>query len=87
MLGGAALSDNSNSAPAVIKILCPKDPEFYAPLALSCQKGQHLPAPEVYKNQSPKLISGDFSSLILGTSRRANIRKSSLISEDSGFPR
>ena len=28
-----------------IKILCPKDPEFYSPLALNCQKGQHLPAP------------------------------------------
>ena len=36
-----------------MKILCPKDPEFYIPLALNCQKGQHLPAPEVYKNQSP----------------------------------
>ena len=33
-----------------IKSLCPKDPEFYTPLALNCQKG---PAPEVYKNQSP----------------------------------
>ena len=40
-----------------IKILCPKDPEFYTPLALNCQKGQHLPAPEVYKNQSPILVS------------------------------
>ena len=38
-----------------IKILCPKEPEFYTPLALNRQKGQHLPAPEVYKNQSPKL--------------------------------
>ena len=28
--------------------------DFYAPLALNCQKGQHLPALEVYKNQSPK---------------------------------
>ena len=26
---------------------------FYTPLLLNCQKGQHLPAPEVYKNQSP----------------------------------
>ena len=51
MLGGAALCDNS--APAVcIKMLCPQDPEFYTPLALNCQKGQHLPAPEVCKNQS-----------------------------------
>ena len=24
-----------------------KDPEFYSPLALTCQKGQHFPAPEV----------------------------------------
>ena len=38
-----------------IKILCPKDPEFYTPLALNCPKGQHLPAPEVYKNQSPMM--------------------------------
>ena len=29
----------------------PKDPEFYTPLALNCQKGQHLPALEVYKKQ------------------------------------
>ena len=37
-----------------IKILCPKDPDFYTPLALKTAKGQHLPALEVYKNQSPK---------------------------------
>ena len=37
-----------------IKILCPKDPEFHTPLALNCRKGQHLPALEVYKNQSPR---------------------------------
>ena len=36
-----------------IRILCPKDSEFYTPLALNRQKGQHLPALEVYKNQSP----------------------------------
>ena len=36
-----------------IKILCPKDPEFYTPLALNCQNGHQLPAPEVYENQSP----------------------------------
>ena len=42
-----------------IKILHPKDPQFYTPLALNCQKGQHLPAPEVYKNQSP--IEGTYS--------------------------
>ena len=36
-----------------IKILCTKDPEFYTPLALNCHKGQHLPALEVYRNQSP----------------------------------
>ena len=36
-----------------IKILCPKDPEFYTPLALKTAKGQHLPALVVYKNQSP----------------------------------
>ena len=27
--------------------------DFYTPLALNYQKGQHLPAPDVYKNQSP----------------------------------
>ena len=36
-----------------IKILCPKDPESYTPLALKTAEGQHLPALEVYKNQSP----------------------------------
>ena len=36
-----------------IKILCPKDPDFYTPLALKTAKGQHLPALVVYKNQSP----------------------------------
>ena len=28
--------------------------DVYIPLALNCRKGQHLPALEVYKNQSPK---------------------------------
>ena len=37
-----------------IKILCPKGPDFYTLLALKTAKGQHLPALEVYKNQSPK---------------------------------
>ena len=37
-----------------IKILCPdEDPDFYTPLALENGKRQHLPALEVYKNQSP----------------------------------
>ena len=36
-----------------IKILCPKDPDFYTPLALKTATGQHLPALVVYKNQSP----------------------------------
>ena len=40
-----------------IKILCPKDPDFYTPLALKRAKGQHLPALEVYKNQSPILLA------------------------------
>ena len=38
-----------------IKILCPKDPDFYTPLVLKMAKGQHLPALVVYKNQSPKI--------------------------------
>ena len=45
-----------------IKILCPKDPEFYTPLALNSQKGQHLPALKVYKNQSPNNRSSSNSS-------------------------
>ena len=36
-----------------IKILCPKEPDFYTPLALKTAKRQHLPALVVYKNQSP----------------------------------
>ena len=30
--------------------------DFYTPLALNCVKRQHLPAPEVYKNQSPIIL-------------------------------
>ena len=42
-----------------IKILCPKDPDFYMPLALKTAKGQHLPALVVYKDQSPiSLVAG-----------------------------
>ena len=44
-----------NSAPAVYKIQGPWAQDFYTPLALNCQKGQHLPALEVYKNQSPTM--------------------------------
>ena len=43
-----------------IKILCPKDPEFYTPLALSCQKEQHLPALVVHKNQPVTSFGGLF---------------------------
>ena len=39
-----------------IKILCPKDPDFYTPLALKTAKGKHLPALEVYKIQSPMYV-------------------------------
>ena len=51
VLGGAALCRFQRQQ--CIKILCPKDPDFYTPLALKTAKGQHLPALEVYKNQSP----------------------------------
>ena len=44
-----------------IKFMCPKDPDFYTPLALKTAKGQHLPALEVYKNQSP-IFTDDLSS-------------------------
>ena len=36
VLGGAALFHKIQRC---IKILCPKDPEFYTPLALNCEKG------------------------------------------------
>ena len=39
-----------------IKIVSPKDTEFYTRLALNCQKGQQLSALEVYKSQSPIAI-------------------------------
>ena len=32
-----------------IKMLCPKDPDFYTPLGLKKAKEQHLPALKVYK--------------------------------------
>ena len=44
-----------------IKILCPKDPDFYTPLALKTAKGQHLPALEVYKNPSPNWLNSSKS--------------------------
>ena len=50
--GRCAVFDNS--AAAVYKNLVLKDPEYYTPLALNCQKGQHLPALEVYTNRSPE---------------------------------
>ena len=31
--------------------------DFYTPLALNCEKGQHLPALEVYKSQSPTKVT------------------------------
>ena len=37
--------------------------EWYTPLALNCQKGQHLPTLEVYKNQSPIFCIGSMNSL------------------------
>ena len=46
MLGDAALFDS-------IKFRVLRAQDFYTPLALNCQKEQHLPALEVYKNQSP----------------------------------
>ena len=39
-----------------IKIRVLRAQDFYTPLALKTAKGQHLPALEVYKNQSPILI-------------------------------
>ena len=36
-----------------IKVRVLRAQDFYAPLALKTAKGQHLPALEVYKNQSP----------------------------------
>ena len=42
VLGGARLLPFQ--CQRCIKILCPKDPDFYTPLALKTAKGQHLPA-------------------------------------------
>ena len=42
--------------------------DFYTPLALNCQKRQHLPALEVYKNQSPICpLKGTYLSNVLST--------------------
>ena len=38
-----------------IKIRVLRAQDFYTPLALKTAKGQHLPALEVYKNQSPRI--------------------------------
>ena len=57
VLGGAALFDRS--APAVYKFRVLRAQDFYTPLALNCQEGQHLPALEVFQNQSP--IFDDFN--------------------------
>ena len=38
------------SGSGVLKIFCPKDPEFYTPLVLSCQRRQQLLALVVYKH-------------------------------------
>ena len=47
--------------------------DFYTPLPLNCQKkGQHLPAPEGYKNQSPKKISKTFDLTALASYRIEN---------------
>ena len=43
-----------------VKILCPKDPEFYTPLALNCQKRQNLSALELYKVNLMFLRETDF---------------------------
>ena len=37
-----------------MKIRALRAQDFYTPLALKTAKGQHLPALEVYKNQSPR---------------------------------
>ena len=72
-----------------IKILCPKDPEFYTPLALNCQEGQHLPALEVYKNQSPMfgdsldLLHGSFGPLTLKVTKRVFSWSGAILEEDS----
>ena len=45
-----------------IRVLSAQD--FYTPLALQTAKGQHLPALEVYKNQSPKASCLQWSFLL-----------------------
>ena len=41
-----------------IKLRVLRAQDFFTPLPLNCQKGQHLPAPVVYKNQSPLYSRG-----------------------------
>ena len=64
-----------------IKILCPKDPDFYTPLALKTAKEQHLPALEVYKNQSPNLDGQNRQSPI------ASVQRTSTLANHSAVPR
>ena len=52
VLGSDALFDNS--APAVfLKIRVLRAQDFYTPLALNCQKGQHVLAVQVYEISLP----------------------------------
>ena len=51
VLGGAALLTIQRQRCINFRVLRAQD--FYTPLVLNCQKGQHLPALEVYENQSP----------------------------------
>ena len=58
VLGGPKTALFDNSAPAGYKILCHKDPELYTQLAVNCQKGQHLPSPEVSAKMAVTSIGG-----------------------------
>ena len=65
--------------------LCQGNPLKHRWIIILCQRVTEAPSnPEDVL--STNLLVGSFSSLILGTSRRANTKTSSLISDESGFP-
>ena len=54
-----------------IKIRVLRAQHFYTPLALKTAKGQHLPALEVYKNQSPRIYRHNIRNYYLSNSKKS----------------
>ena len=65
-----------------IKIRVLRAQDFYTPLALKTAKGQHLPALEVYKSQSPNLPSSPPVPVLGGSLRGAG----GWLRREGGFP-